>query len=492
MKNKHFFPEFEEATALNKIFAYKQKSKRKQFKNKKGKKSKFPKMLRSAKANISEDVEVENDDFYEKGSLKERRVHSTNGTSIDDDEHEMERDYFGGNGNDSEEEHSRSPEENHDRSDASYDNSDVEPSMCSIPEHDDHIETLIGPHEYEASVSSQLLAPHWTPHSGGSGGAPGGGSSTGYPSTATGHHARDVSHNLSESGYADNDSDSDSEAQIDGKMKIGVLLEVDAPQSDLTPPASDGEMLSPYYDDTPLMVGGQDGAEPEHELHYGTLVLSPTLTPKRSLELRPTNSLNLGATLDELEREQEREREERKKEAQREQQRERPISPETLPNRTRDSDPEMVVEREPELVDDGRQSSLLRPIRENEDSDDETSANDTDAATAMHHMSNLSHHIEDQELNKMAEEGVFDMAERAVFDDDLSDNDLIGYLDESGSDDHIDTMDRLAMQKAASIKMIAVDTNSKVQRHISRDSPGTVCHFAIFVEAKRIKCVESA
>merc|ERR1719242_2028888 len=70
------------------------------------------------------------------------------------------------------------------------------------------------------------------------------------------------------------------------------------------------------------------------------------------------------------------------------------------------------------------------------------------------------------------EQGVLGMEERAVFDPELSDNDLVGYLDESGSDDHVDTMDRLAMQKAASAKMISVDTSSKVQRHISHDTPG--------------------
>ena len=151
-------------------------------------------------------------------------------------------------------------------------------------------------------------------------------------------------------------------------------------------------------------------------------------------------------------------------------------------NRTRDSDPgpdgdsvamavahgvavAVVVAEAESIADDQRQSSLLRPIRENDDSDGLSSADDVDAVTAMKHMANLSGHIEDQELSMMAERG--------VFDDSLSESDLIGYLDESGSDDHIDSMDRLAMHKAASIKMIEpLSTNTKVQRHISHDSPG--------------------
>ena len=44
-----------------------------------------------------------------------------------------------------------------------------------------------------------------------------------------------------------------------------------------------------------------------------------------------------------------------------------------------------------------RQSSLLRTIPENEDTDDETLANYTDAATAFEHVCNLFTHIDSDE-----------------------------------------------------------------------------------------------
>eukprot|EP01083_Nonionella_stella_P027140 74672_1 len=335
-KNKHLFPEFEEA----KIFAYKQKSKKK----KKKKKHKFIKMFNKSK--LSEDVE---NDFYEKGSLnatkkkadKKAAAAATQNDAVDSDGDSVDGD------------------------------SDVgaEPSMHSIPEHDDRIETIIY-NEYEGSVSSHL-APHWTPHA----------------SSAAGHHNRDFSHNLNDTGYADNDdSRSDSDSDDDGMaMKV-------------TPPVSDDPdaPLSPYYDDTPLLTE-------EKESPFGTI--SPpaaadafAMSPPRALamRLRPTNSLNMADVLDELEREQEERREEEVDDDDEEDSANDGYDAEISASDKDNLVTQMAVQQKNHPNHES--SSQLRAIPEYLDTDDNsTSANDVDPDTAYEHLRNLSTHIEDHE-----------------------------------------------------------------------------------------------
>ena len=431
-KNKHFFPEFEEASALStnaksKIFAYKQKSKRKQFKNKKknskNKKSKFGIFK---KANLSEDVE--NDDFYERGSLKDKHKKLKNAQDIDNDLDEDDDDDFDDDGHSSSFRNGTTYfDENNDSND-NESGTDIEPSMHSIPEHDDHIETLIGHNDYEPSVSSQLLAPHWTP--------------SGLTATG-GHHNRDFSHNLNESGYADNDSDSDPIDYLKQQKQNSSLSPGDDTNGnnnnlngDVTPPISDADIpVSPYYDDTPLM----DGKGSQHLSAFDNIIttsISPKLTPKNSLELRPQNSLNMGEALDAMEAEIRLQS----------QQQYQAVSPNQLlfnddllynNGSGSDSDPSnnngnnINKEKAPTT---SRQSSLLRPIAENEDTDDETSANDTDAQTAYEHMRNLSTHIEDQEYGTLIpSDNPSGYDNDQDYDDDDDEEDNTNYLYDTAS-----------------------------------------------------------
>lgn len=294
--------------------------------------------------------------------------------------------------------------------------------MPSIQENDDyHIEQLIARDDYEPSMSSQLLAPHWTPSGLLSG-----------PATASGHHNRDYSHNLNESGYADNDSDSDDD--------INNLNSNSADIDGVTPPVSDADMpVSPYYEDTPLMDGKGNiipGSNyPDLQIPNN---VSPRMSPKNTLELRPQNSLNLGDALDAMEAQM-------------------------MNNNSNNSN----NNEEHNDIDNNnnasntpiatRQSSLLRSIPENEDTEDDiSSANDTDAATAYEHMRNLSTHLEDQEYHMITSDN----------------NNQSGYDQEDSEDDHYTFIDNRSIIHGGRPKKIQNMRISIERNQSMTSSPG--------------------
>ena len=160
------------------------------------------------------------------------------------------------------------------------------------------------------------------------------------------------------------DSDSDEQHNASKPLGIGIgigifpLPEVETPRTlELTVDAD--VAISPYYEDTPPMDG-------KGELHFGGFATT-------SLELQPANSLNLGATLDAAKAQMELDQHQ-----QQQQQR----------HELKDAEEERYEAARP----NDRESSLLRAIPENSDTDDEMLANDTDAATALEHKRNMSTH----------------------------------------------------------------------------------------------------
>ena len=209
--------------------------------------------------------------------------------------------------------------------------------------------------------SGSHLAPHWLPQ-----------------------HATNFS-NLNESGYADDDSaeDSDDENVLsDHRYQINMNLTVN---KELTPPLSDADNpISPYYDDTPLMMmNNRQKTTPTTTTTTTSAfdVISPHVSP----HAHGQNSLNMGPILDELEKEQFQLVIPADNENENENGNEDEDDLEEYSQSTTGTATPMDMDR----------ASLLRSIPEWEDTDDETSANDTDAATAYEHMRNLSTHIED-------------------------------------------------------------------------------------------------
>ena len=119
-----------------------------------------------------------------------------------------------------------------------------------------------------------------------------------------------------------------------------------------------------------------------------------------------------------------------------------------------------------------RQSSLLRTIPENEDTDDETSANDTDAATALEHMRNLPTHFEDQEFRRQ----MVHSPGSALSTDCDSDQDTVSdgefeYLDHD--DGGVGAGAGSGMRGSFNLKIALESANSSsVVRKVSRDTPG--------------------